>query len=178
MKLVPSGNSTEALRLLREAWNEHDVAAGVAKFYGRMARLLYFLQLSLNAASVIVIVLLEQFEWQTLDVDQALFAIAMLSTSLISIIGFTNPVARWQRLRAAATQLESTIWLFRTRCGPFQVRVFSYDSDLEEKRLEAQLLPLKRLMFALNNVLYVPILVACFENLNCSPGSLPGGGQR
>ena len=69
--------------------------------------------------------------------DTTLFAIALLSTSIISVLAFANPMARWRTLRAAATQLESTLWLFRTRCGPFRLQ--SLGSDVEEKRLEREL---------------------------------------
>ena len=103
-------------------------------------------QLFLNAFSVISVVLAEELDWTMIsidrtafNVDSALFAIALLSTSIISVLAFANPMSRWHKLRAAATQLQSKIWLFRTRCGPFQMQSLNFDSDVEEKRLEKEL---------------------------------------
>jgi len=45
----------------------------------------------------------------------------------ISIEGVLTPKSRWRQLRSGAGALESTIWLYRTRVGPFA---------LDETRLE------------------------------------------
>ena len=120
---LPEVNSIEALRLLRDAWNEHDVAAAVALFYSRMGRSMYFLQVLLNLSAVVVVVVAEEFDMipsGPSDIDTVLFCTSMLSAFLLSVMTFANPITRWQKLRTAATQMESLIWLFRARCGPFR----------------------------------------------------------
>ena len=126
---LPDTNSIEASRLLRDAWNEHDAAAALAVFYSRMGRSMYLLQLCLNLFATALVVLAEELTTES-DVnmykdgiDNVLFATSLLSTFLFSVLAFANPIRRWQKLRAAATEIESLIWLFRARCGPFQAGI-------------------------------------------------------
>jgi hypothetical protein len=55
------------------------------------------------------------------QLSQSIFLLSVISSLLLSVIGFINPSARWRQLRASALALESIIFQFRTRVGPFVV---------------------------------------------------------
>eukprot|EP00928_Gymnodinium_smaydae_P031363 TRINITY_DN23036_c0_g2_i1.p1 TRINITY_DN23036_c0_g2~~TRINITY_DN23036_c0_g2_i1.p1 ORF type:complete len:1278 (+),score=154.75 TRINITY_DN23036_c0_g2_i1:34-3834(+) len=45
--------------------------------------------------------------------------VSILTTIVVSIEGYFNAAQRWRKLRTAALSLESAIWMYRTRVGPY-----------------------------------------------------------
>jgi len=48
-----------------------------------------------------------------------IFVLTLFSTFVMGLMAYINPSARWQHLRAFATELLSIIWKYRTRTGEF-----------------------------------------------------------
>jgi len=54
---------------------------------------------------------------------------------IVTIDAMLNPKARWRRLRSGAGSLQSIIWKYRTRTGPFELDERHRDSNRPEEAL-------------------------------------------
>jgi len=45
------------------------------------------------------------------------FVLSLISSFILTIVGFLNPVERWRKLRSSACTLDSLTWAYRTRMG-------------------------------------------------------------
>ena len=133
---VPSKNSIEGLLLIQEAWCEYDVAMHLANWYKWLSKVLFTLQLLLSWALGLTTCLISSpnvldnsnpanLNGFALTVENSgasiVFALSLMITLVASIDALLNSKARWMQLRSAAGTLESTIYLYRTRCSEFEV---------------------------------------------------------
>ena len=49
----------------------------------------------------------------------AIFLLPVISSFVLSFLGYFNPVQRWRQLRLSACMLESHVWLYRCRIDQF-----------------------------------------------------------
>ena len=142
-------SSLEGLKLLRDCWNEYDVAVHTAKRYKTISQALHLVFLSLTVIIMALvciqtrvegvialtkfnltsddltdphILFLWPMEWpkETQEVLlYVIFALALLAILFFTLIAYISPRARWQHLRVQASSLESIIWGYRTRTGVF-----------------------------------------------------------
>eukprot|EP00966_Prymnesium_polylepis_P130423 3016486-Prymnesium_polylepis.1 len=124
---LPKENPLEGLLLLRNAWREYDVAMLLADRYKLVSKSLFFLQLLLSWTIVFgstVSIFLEK-EHDAVEAANALvdavFAVSVAVSLLISIEAVLHAKSRWRQLRSGAGSLESIIWSYRTRVGNFEL---------------------------------------------------------
>jgi hypothetical protein len=130
---LPTCNVLEGLCLLRSAWRDYDVAMKFAGRYKKICKGIYALQLLLGwiaiGGSVMSAYLVStkrgnisrSSERVSNDLVEAVFIVSVSISFLVAIEGILTPKARWRQLRSKAGQLQSMIWLYRTRVGPFDV---------------------------------------------------------
>jgi hypothetical protein len=82
---------------------------------------------------------------ETITDEQSRFIVLALSVAaslLASTAAYLNPAQRWQQLRGAALSLESELWKFRTRAGPYTVAgkmtIGRFSRDSARRLLEFQ----------------------------------------
>jgi hypothetical protein len=75
--------------------------------------------------------------------EQSRYIVIVLSLAgslLASTAAYLNPAQRWQQLRGAALSLESEIWKFRTRAGPYAIAgkmsIGNYSRESERRLME------------------------------------------
>ena len=144
-------SSLEGLKLLRDCWNEYDIAVHTSRRYKHISQALHLVFLSLTVIIMVLvciqtrvegvialtkfnltsddlaepsILFLWPFEWPQ-DTEEVLryviFALALLAILFFTLITYIAPRARWQHLRVQASSLESIIWGYRTRTGVFAI---------------------------------------------------------
>jgi len=130
---LPTCNVLEGLCLLRSAWRDYDVAMKFAGRYKMICKVIYALQLLLGwiavGGSVMSAYLVStkrgnistSAERVSNDIVEAVFIVSVSISFLVAVEGILTPKARWRQLRSKAGQLQSMIWLYRTRVGPFDV---------------------------------------------------------
>jgi len=127
---LPRTERLEGLKLLRDAWDDYDVAMRYAERYKAVAILSFVGLFALSIAAVVVISLSPELakgvSEATADTigdntDMAAFLLSSASGLLLSVIGLLNPAKRWRQLRSSGLMLESMIWQYRTRTGPYRV---------------------------------------------------------
>lgn len=130
---VPSRSSYEALLLLRDAYDRIDIFSAIAQRNKLRSKISYTSLLLLN---------LLLLTWNTVSGDVEAWAspgsdardssvtslglsgVVVLSLSIAntfaaSVITLLNPIVKWKALRAAAMGLESEVFAYRTRTGPY-----------------------------------------------------------
>lgn len=116
-------NSLEGLRLLEEAWKEHDVCMHLADRYKLLGKILFAAEIVLSWVVVIIgslRALNEKARW----LHHALIALSLLASLLLSVDKWLMAKQRWRHLRGCASSVRSIIWCYRTRIGRFaQARV-------------------------------------------------------
>lgn len=140
---VPPSNPLQGLLLLQAAWCDYDVAVMFASRYKFICKILLAIHLFLGWAVVAGSVLRdflvnvdgERHIDQANGIMHAVFAISMAISFLGSLQAMWNPRARWRHLRSCACSLECSIWLYRTRVGPFEL-----DSGQQESRMPEEAL--------------------------------------
>ena len=146
---LPRENSLEALKLLQTAWDEYDVAVHLARMYKRRAKMLFALQLALAWLVVVANTPYSQQQHSQHDMcitgsQEALFDLNMahvlhglsqLSLLVLMVDWILNPKHRWHQLRSSSIVLESTVWKFRTRIGPFRLAPSDTSSKSPENTL-------------------------------------------
>ncbi|CAE7689494.1 PUB2, partial [Symbiodinium sp. CCMP2456] len=126
---LPPQHNLEALRLLRDAWTEYDVAKHLATYYGRLSRLWYFFQIGCGLVTIVFNVIAETQHLEEFYTSLVNFNLSLFCTTLISLHAFANPTTRWHKLRCAAAELESLTWLFRTKCRQFELGDIDFESN-------------------------------------------------
>jgi hypothetical protein len=58
--------------------------------------------------------------------------LSFIGTTVASYVTYTNPAVKWQQLRTAALSIESNIWTFRTRAGPYRTTGEGFDQSAEK----------------------------------------------
>eukprot|EP00929_Paragymnodinium_shiwhaense_P051531 TRINITY_DN25919_c0_g1_i1.p1 TRINITY_DN25919_c0_g1~~TRINITY_DN25919_c0_g1_i1.p1 ORF type:complete len:957 (+),score=178.37 TRINITY_DN25919_c0_g1_i1:103-2973(+) len=140
---LPKTTSLEGLLLVQQSWREHDVAVHLARRYKMLAKFLYGAQLACGC--IVVFASSQAAAVKPISTtltgyyDHAAFAMTLALVALTSVDGYFNAKARWRHLRSAASGMESTIWLYRTRVGIFDVHSDPTKSDKPERRLCRQL---------------------------------------
>eukprot|EP00931_Biecheleriopsis_adriatica_P105153 TRINITY_DN79725_c0_g1_i1.p1 TRINITY_DN79725_c0_g1~~TRINITY_DN79725_c0_g1_i1.p1 ORF type:complete len:938 (+),score=120.38 TRINITY_DN79725_c0_g1_i1:158-2971(+) len=133
---LPKRNSVEALELLQGAWCEYDVAMMLAGRYKRLFKtcfLSYLILTWLVVASATALPSVDANQRQAFA--DAVFAFTIAISLLVSIDGVLNSKVRWRKLRTSAGALESMIWLFRTRVGPFEMNQMDGNAARPEHKL-------------------------------------------
>lgn len=124
----PKDNTPQGLKLLKEAWCEHDVAMYLADCYKILAKFEYLLQLIIGVAIIAFGVgALTDEDARCGDnprdetAEHGIFGLSLVATLLVGLGARFNANGRWRQLRAAACDLESSIYLYRARVGPYRV---------------------------------------------------------
>ena len=118
-------------QVLRAAWDIVDIGHYQLRFFKILAKVCYVVLLLLGIGIVIVTV-------QTADIDTGqgggeltvsgsgttlkksqliTFCLSLVSAFVAAVQAFYNPVRRWQQVRDATAEMQSQIWLYRTRTG-------------------------------------------------------------
>ena len=144
---LPSHDSLEAQHVLRNAWDIVDVCSFNAERYKLLAKVSFVFRLFLVTLIVALSVFAEEIDelvceesvdtcascTGVVSATSGIFATGALLMVLTGMSAFLNPAQRWRELRAAAESLQSDIFQFRTRTGPFAM-------TMSDKRLpEAEL---------------------------------------
>ena len=109
--------------------------------YKRLCKLLFVLQLVISWAVVLCATLSSASQQGTSAASgaaalrEAVFGLAIAVSVLLSLDGVLTPKARWRQLRSSAGALESAIWCYRTRVGPFGLAESRRDANLPETNL-------------------------------------------
>ena len=142
-------SSLEGLELLRNCWNEYDMAVHASNRYQTISQFLHVVFLGVTVLIMILVCIqardegliavakynltsddlsehhwlyLWPEEWPT-GTEEALyyiiFALTLFAICIFSLIAYINPRVRWHHLRVHASSLESIIWGYRTRTGIF-----------------------------------------------------------
>jgi hypothetical protein len=115
---LPASNSLESLRTLQDAWDFQELCHQNATFYKYVCKVTYLLLLLIGMG----LTALSLAECHTDDffARDAVLAASVVGTAISAYVAYTNPGQKWQHLRAAAMAIESNIWMFRTRAGPYR----------------------------------------------------------
>ena len=129
---LPNDTSLQGLLLIKDAWNEYDVAMLMASTYKFRSKIIFLLQLFLAWAMIALAtfrihycsVLTSKLTNNDLIVmSHILFGLATVITLISSLDSILNAKTRWRQLRSCACSLESIIWFYRARIGRFQQAV-------------------------------------------------------
>ena len=115
---LPSANSLEALRILTDAWDHIEIYHSMATVYKTVTKVCYVLLLA-AAMAVTFLALLQSNTG--FNARMYIVAIGFGASFVTSYVASVNPAVKWQSLRMAALAMESNIWVFRTRAGPYRV---------------------------------------------------------
>jgi hypothetical protein len=132
---LPNNNSLESLLVLADAWDHVDLYHHLATLYKYITKTVYMLLLLLGI-SVVVISLGEYLSEESTRF--AILGLSLCGSILACYIGFVNPAQKWMHLRGAALEIESEIWLFRTRSGEYRntdassVTIESFDNRADK----------------------------------------------
>jgi len=140
---LPSTNTLESLLLLQDAWRDYDVSMLLADRYKLGCKLLFVFQLFLGWLIILGSSLGIHFgqvfseEHDTvIALNNTVFGLAIAVSFVISLDGMLAPKSRWRQFRSSAGSLESIIWMYRTRVGPFSLdEQAGRDSKLPEAAL-------------------------------------------
>jgi len=122
---LPKESSLEGLELMRDAWNEYDIAIMYAKRYKYTFKSLFGLQLFLTwlvvlgSALVKDLSLLDQIGIPKHYAVDAVFLLTVLASAMMTVESLVNAKQRWRILRDNAGAIESIIYHYRTRVGYF-----------------------------------------------------------
>uniref|UniRef100_A0A7S0ECB3 SMODS and SLOG-associating 2TM effector domain-containing protein n=1 Tax=Hanusia phi TaxID=3032 RepID=A0A7S0ECB3_9CRYP len=149
MERIPLENSMEGLMILRQAWDTIDICTYISFKYKWVAKIGYFLLLLIAVASTGVTVLKERVDqcigFTACQHDGrtkvSIFLFSLSASVIGSIMAYLNPVTRWRSLRNIASRIESTIWMYRARVGPFAMTPGIVDAA--EMALRSRLLSLR-----------------------------------
>ena len=131
---LPKENSHEGLLLLRSAWCNYDIAMHLADRYKCWCKLMFAVQLCFSWL-VVAISAASQFvqnaekapetafndETTHRTLEEIVFGVSLLLSLFLSLASLMDSKAKWRALRSGACTLQSAIWLYRTRVGPFEI---------------------------------------------------------
>eukprot|EP00747_Dinoflagellata_sp_TGD_P085038 gnl/TRDRNA2_/TRDRNA2_162744_c1_seq1.p1 gnl/TRDRNA2_/TRDRNA2_162744_c1~~gnl/TRDRNA2_/TRDRNA2_162744_c1_seq1.p1 ORF type:complete len:569 (+),score=89.75 gnl/TRDRNA2_/TRDRNA2_162744_c1_seq1:254-1960(+) len=140
---LPKANNLKGLRLLQQAWDEHDVSMHYASFYKVVGKMAFLMQLTVMLLTVLFTIILDELEKLSMSSErseaqgmqgtqissaqqrcrEAIFALPIVAGLITAMLAYMNPMQRWRKLRRTAGDLQSTIWLYRTRVGSFSTSI-------------------------------------------------------
>lgn len=133
---LPNANSLEALRTLQDAWDHVEVYNLVASSYKTIAKITYVVMLIvgilITAFSMIQALYTCGDSSGNTSSAYAVIILSFIGTTVASYVTYTNPAVKWQQLRTAALSIESNIWTFRTRAGPYRTTGEGFDQSAEK----------------------------------------------
>jgi len=138
---LPKENTLEGLLLLQDAWRDYDVATYLASSYKITFKILFFLQILLGYLAISGATLAEYLKRMDPgselgdQFEQVVFFLSLSVSLLVSIDALTQSKSKWRLLRSSAHGLESMLWLYRTRVGPFEINETMRDSEGPENEL-------------------------------------------
>ena len=127
---LPSTTSLGALKTLQDAWDNCEIYHLIADSYKLAAKVAYSIMLFCGILITIFATVATIGSTQNYNSSLPVIVLSFINTAVAAYLNFMNPVLRWQSLRVAALNLESSIWLFRTRAGPFR------SDDADDKKAE------------------------------------------
>ena len=146
---LPAENPAEGLQLLRQVWNEHDVAMHLAGYYKMVAKAMFLLSLVLS----FTVVTLSTISGDATiaagtavgkSLQEVVFGVSVAVASLASLEAFVDARAKWRHLRTFAGMLASIVWQYRTRVAPFDTDAANPESQQPEGQLRNALIAWRR----------------------------------
>ena len=128
---LPSTTSLEALRTLQDAWDYSEIYHLLASSYKLASKLTYSIMLLCGIAITVLAIIDTVGSYPNFSSNTPVVMLSFVNTAVGAYITFMNPVTRWQSLRIAALSIESQIWLFRTRAGPYRSDKDSTDNNAD-----------------------------------------------
>eukprot|EP00802_Teleaulax_amphioxeia_P002218 Tamp_02220.p1 GENE.Tamp_02220~~Tamp_02220.p1 ORF type:complete len:1055 (+),score=171.08 Tamp_02220:1064-4228(+) len=152
---LPQDNSLEELLMLQAAWDSVDIGNHVVIHYKRLAKIGYILLLLLGIFITAITVLQDKVNGTIAEgeggdahtttrqppSETIIFISSVIVSFLTAVLAFLNPTKRWHQIRESSAQMESAIWQFRTRTGPFTMSRSHASSEIEalkEKIMECR----------------------------------------
>lgn len=126
---LPNANTLEGLRILADAWDHVELYNMVANRYKLQAKITYLLMLLIGIA-ITVFTLIDGVK--VLDSKVPVIVLSFIGTFVSAYVAFINPAVKWQALRMAALSIESNIWTFRTRAGPYRTKGEGFDQSADK----------------------------------------------
>ena len=126
---LPKENPLEGLVLLRTAWCDYDVAMELAGKYKCWCKLLFALHLLL--AWFVVGISTSSTSLETFGLSsvvsehlavEIVFGVSLALSVIISLDSLMDSKSKWRQLRRGAGALQSVIWSYRSRVGPFSMK--------------------------------------------------------
>lgn len=136
---LPDFDTLQSLRQLQESWDYIEMYHLSADTYKCVAKGAFISLLLLGVLITLLAILNQAYNYPT---RVAIIALGFSITAISAYISFMNPAVRWQNLRIAALDLESNIWLYRTRVGQYSGVLGRFDKKVED-RLGKSLLEVK-----------------------------------
>jgi len=138
---LPKENTLQGLLLLQDAWRDYDVATYLASSNKITFKILFFLQILFGYLAIAGATLAEYFKRVDLvseigdQFEEVVFFLSLLVSLLGAIDALTQCKSKWRLLRSSAHGLESMLWQYRTRVGPFEIIETMRDSEGPENEL-------------------------------------------
>jgi hypothetical protein len=131
---LPSKEPLEGLRVLRSAWDVFDIGQSNLRSYKFMSKAIYLFLLASGIATVCLTVFTDSIDAALGDLDSSMtptasiiFYLSVASTFVTALNAYVNPSARWRQIRDSTRHLESSIWQYRTRTGPYKMQGHGLD---------------------------------------------------
>ena len=125
---LPKFNSAPALVCLQSAWDSVDMYHHYADTYKVVTKVSYLVLLLCSLLTTVIVIIKDKIDGcspggTNCDGNYSQYivlAISLVITTVTGYVNFMNPAMRWQQLRGSAVEMESEIWMFRTRSGPYR----------------------------------------------------------
>ncbi|KAK3266061.1 hypothetical protein CYMTET_25291 [Cymbomonas tetramitiformis] len=120
---LPQENSEQAMLVLTRTWDKIDIYMHVATRSKHITNTFFTAMLLVSLAITVgtIISLNRPDVFANTELHWLVIVCTLLLTALTTFFGLMNPATKWQQLRSAALTLESEIWRFRTRSGPYSL---------------------------------------------------------
>jgi hypothetical protein len=129
---LPTANSLEALRMLQDAWDHVEMYNHDAQTYKHISKVVYIFMLLVGVVTTFfAIVDARKVFSYNYDSSLPIVILSVIGTLTATYVSYINPAQKWQQLRMAALSIESSIWTFRTRAGPYRTTGEGFDQSAE-----------------------------------------------
>jgi len=129
---LPEENSLEALKTLQDYWDHIEIYHDFADYFKIITKVSYFLTIAAGILFVYFSLASSELGYPS---RIPIIILSFATTALVSYITYTNPAVKWQELRVAALTLESNVWTFRARAGPYSLNMNEQSSGRDEVTL-------------------------------------------
>ena len=138
MDRLPANNTLESLRLICLAWNEVDIYTAEANRCKTIAKVAYvMLLLAAMTTTYVATTHLNHPDHITKEQMSVTVVVLSLFTSVVGgLITLVRPGTKWHQLRGASLAMESEVWKYRTRTGPYTLDHGTFSREGEEHLLE------------------------------------------